>query len=123
LSLYQKQFKAIATALHRLPSLLTLTVTKTYRIADGTMLSAVLLLVEHNPGLRCIHLVWVTTKEWKQSGNHTVIPLTVKGVEVPDVLEAKEFGPRTLVGSFKRDFRYALREGDKVSKGFARIRR
>ncbi|KAF7359792.1 hypothetical protein MVEN_00704300 [Mycena venus] len=118
-----KQFKAISRDLHQLPFLHTLKITKIYRITDGTMLSTVLLLLEHNPGLRCIRLVWVTTKEWKQSGNYTVIPLTVNSVEVPDVLEAKEYGPRALAGSFKRDFRYALRGGDKVSKGLARIRR
>ncbi|KAF7359813.1 hypothetical protein MVEN_00706500 [Mycena venus] len=118
-----KRLKAISVVLSRLQFLYTLTITKTYRITDGTMLSAALLLLEHNPGLRCIRLVWVTIKQWKQSGNYTVIPLTVNSVEVPDMLDAKEFGPRTLGGSFNRDFRYALRGGDRVSKGIARMRR
>jgi len=118
----QKQLKAIAAELHRLRYLGTLTLTKTYRLADGTMLAAALLLLQNNLALREIHIVWVTTKVWKQSGDYTVIPMK-NNAKVPDALEVKEFGPRVLGGSFTRRFRYALEGGDIISKGLAKIRR
>ncbi|KAF7351641.1 hypothetical protein MSAN_01596700 [Mycena sanguinolenta] len=67
-----KQLKAIAVELKRLPLLRNFTLSKTYRLSDGTMLAAVLTLLEHNPGLREIHIVWVSTKAWKQSGDYAI---------------------------------------------------
>lgn len=85
------------------------------------MLAAALLLLAQNPGLRHIHLVWVTAKVWKQSGNYTVHSRE-DATDVPYPLEAKERGPRALGGSFTRRFRYVLDGGDTVSKGLARMR-
>ncbi|KAJ6566464.1 hypothetical protein B0H19DRAFT_1232639 [Mycena capillaripes] len=113
-----KQLKPIAVALSHLPWLRNVTFTKTYRLADGTMLSAALLLLAHNPDVQKIDLHWVTTKAWKQSGQYTVQTQR----DAPDALEAKEFGPRALGGSFTRRFRYVLEGGDTLSKGLARMR-
>ncbi|KAJ7260498.1 hypothetical protein B0H12DRAFT_375209 [Mycena haematopus] len=117
-----KQWKAIAVELRRIPSLWNLTLTKTYRLADGPMLAAALILLEHNPGLREIHIVWVSMKAWKQSGDYIISSRTGQDdTRVPDSVDAKEFGPRALGGSFTRRFRYTFDDGDKVSKGLARI--
>ncbi|KAJ7911930.1 hypothetical protein B0H13DRAFT_2479225 [Mycena leptocephala] len=116
-----KQLKAIAVELHSLTSLRHLSLQKIFRFVDGTMLAAALLLLAQNPGLRHIHLVWVTAKVWKQSGNYTVHSRE-DATDVPYSLEAKERGPRALGGSFTRRFRYVLDGGDTVSKGLARMR-
>ncbi|KAJ6457931.1 hypothetical protein C8R45DRAFT_1032324 [Mycena sanguinolenta] len=118
-----KQLKAIAVELGRLPLLWNFSLSKTYRLADGTMLAAVLILLEHNPGLREIHMVWVSTKAWKQSGDYAITSSLGHDQPIPKFVEAKEFGPRAIGGSFMRRFRYPLDGGDKVSKGLARIRR
>ncbi|KAJ7304848.1 hypothetical protein DFH08DRAFT_902896 [Mycena albidolilacea] len=120
-----KQLKVIAVALRELPYLRELSLTKTYRLSDGTMLAAVLLLLEQNTMLREVHLIWVSTKEWKQSGDYTITPRK-DDPRVPYVLNAKEFGPSglgRLGGSFVRRFRHALDGSDRVSRGLARIRR
>jgi hypothetical protein len=117
--------KVIAVALRELPYLRELSLTKTYRLSDGTMLAAVLLLLEQNTMLREVHLIWVSTKEWKQSGDYTITPRK-DDPRVPDVLDAKEFGPSglgRLGGSFVRRFRHALDGSDRVWRGLARIRR
>ncbi|KAJ6552588.1 hypothetical protein DFH09DRAFT_1167080 [Mycena vulgaris] len=114
-----KQMKEISIKLQRLAHLRILTLSKDYRLADGTMLNAALALLAHNPGLQEIHLIWVSDKGWKQSGDYTMFADA-------QYIEAKEWGPRTLGGSFTRRFRYAL-EGDStvlssVSKGLAKMR-
>lgn len=90
--------------LQRLPRLRKLTILKTYRLTDGSMLNAALLLLAHNPRLHEIHLVWVTHTAWKQSGNYSISAES-------EYMDAHEFGPRPLGGSFTRRFRYALDNG------------
>ncbi|KAF7351642.1 F-box domain-containing protein [Mycena sanguinolenta] len=118
-----KQLKAIAVELKRLPLLRNFTLSKTYRVADGTMLAAVLVLLEYNPGLREINKVWEATKGWKQRGHYTITSSLSHDKPIPKFVDAEEFGPRALGGSFTRRFRYPLDGGDNVSKGLARIRR
>lgn len=117
--------KVIAVALRELPYLRELSLTKTYRLSDGTMLAAVLLLLEQNTMLREIHLIWVSTKEWKQSGDYTITPRK-DDPRMPDVLDAKEFGPSgpgRLGRPLFRRFRHALDGSERFSRGLARLRR
>ncbi|KAJ7142746.1 hypothetical protein C8R44DRAFT_866051 [Mycena epipterygia] len=115
-----KQLKVISLHLQRLARLRTLTLLKTYRLTDGTMLNAALLLLARNPRLHEIHLVWMTHTAWKQSGNYTICAEA-------QYMDAHEFGPRPLGGSFTRRFRYALDDRrpllGSVSKGLAKMRR
>ncbi|KAJ7741335.1 hypothetical protein B0H16DRAFT_1423816 [Mycena metata] len=111
------QLKEVTVVLVQLVWLGSLKITKPYRLADGTMLSAALLLLAHNRGLRDIHIVCMSAKRWKQSGDYNVI-----ATEEIEALEAKEFGSRAVGGSFTRRFRYEVEGRPTLSKGLARIR-
>ncbi|KAJ7034021.1 hypothetical protein C8F04DRAFT_1102817 [Mycena alexandri] len=111
------QLKEVAAVLAQPVWLRSLKITKPYRLVDGSMLSAALLLLAHNHGLRDIHLICMTAKGWKQSGDYNVI-----STDNIEVLEAKEFGLRAVGGSFTRQFQYGLEGGPKLSKGLARMR-
>jgi hypothetical protein len=65
------------------------------------MLAAALLLLAQNPGLHHIHLVWVTAKAWKQSGNYTVHSRE-DATDVPCSLEVEK-GARAHWGARSRD--------------------
>ncbi|KAJ7458249.1 hypothetical protein FB451DRAFT_1142385 [Mycena latifolia] len=111
-----KQIKEICGALRRLPRLHTLTLSTQYRVTDATMLACALELLAHNLRLCEIHLISVSDKGWKQSGDYKIVGQS-------RFLDAKEFGRRTLGGTFSRRFRYALDGGGSVSKGLAKMRR
>ncbi|KAJ6457930.1 hypothetical protein C8R45DRAFT_1032322 [Mycena sanguinolenta] len=119
-----KQLKAVVMELSRLPNLSNFSLTKAYRASDGTMLAAVLILLARNPGLREIHMMWIGSEAWKQSGDYEIISsLNDSGKRVPEFVDANEFGFGTRGKSFSRGFRYGLVGGDKVAKGLAKIRR
>ncbi|KAJ7164227.1 hypothetical protein C8R46DRAFT_1099015 [Mycena filopes] len=112
-----KQLKAVSAALTGLPFLSRLTLTKTYHIADGTMLNTALLLLAHNRGLRDIHLHFLTAKGWKQSGDYNTV--STRGGKT---VIAKEYGSNAVGASFMRRFRYEVEETSGVRKRLARIR-
>ncbi|KAJ7741352.1 hypothetical protein B0H16DRAFT_1694053 [Mycena metata] len=63
------------------------------------MLSAALLLLAHNCGLRDIHLICMTATGWKQSSDYNVI--TTENIEA---LKAKEFGFRAAGEHIRSQF-------------------